>query len=95
MIQTRDCLIMETDFGLCAILPVGMSQISSVNITDNVKVGNYVQKGDELGYFLFGGSDIVMLFEEDSGFELLVDKHTNMGEAYGRIHKKISKWGLF
>lgn len=48
-----------------AIVPVGMCQVSSVNFEDTVTVGAEVGKGDPLGYFLFGGSDIVMVFSED------------------------------
>jgi phosphatidylserine decarboxylase len=46
---------------LVAVLPIGMGPISSVNLT--LEVGARLQKGDEFGYFMFGGSDIVMLFQ--------------------------------
>ena len=60
MIETRDCVIIDTDeFGLVAMLPIGMSQICSCNWEDTVQVGAHVVKGDPMGYFLFGGSDIV------------------------------------
>ena len=45
-----------------AVLPIGMSYVSSVNLTP--EVGANLRKGDEFGYFLFGGSDIVMLFQD-------------------------------
>jgi phosphatidylserine decarboxylase len=39
-IETRGCLVLETeDYGLVAMLPVGMSQISSVNFEPDLKVG--------------------------------------------------------
>ena len=90
-IETRACVIVDTGkYGLVAILPIGMSQVSSVNFEETVKVGAVVKKGDPLGYFLFGGSDIVMLFQQQAGFELTVPaidansyKHIYMGEAYG------------
>ena len=67
MIETRDCVIMQTeDYGLVALLPIGMSQVSSVNFEDTVKVGATVKKGDALGYFLFGGSDFVIIFQRRS-----------------------------
>jgi phosphatidylserine decarboxylase len=44
-----------------AIIPIGMAQVSSVNMT--AVVGSYLNKGDEFGYFLFGGSDIIVFFE--------------------------------
>ena len=90
-IETRACVIVDTGkYGLVAVLPIGMSQVSSVNFEETVKVGAVVKKGDPLGYFLFGGSDIVMLFQPQAGFELTAPaidansyKHIYMGEAYG------------
>lgn len=86
-IETRGIVIVETDNGgLVAIVPVGMCQVSSVNFEDNVTVGTKVNKGDPLGYFLFGGSDIVMLFSEDLEFSLTTNtEHLLMGEKYGSI----------
>lgn len=97
MIETRACVIVETEeYGLVALLPIGMSQVSSVNFEDTVKVGATVQKGDMLGYFLFGGSDFVMIFQEQAGFEMStpMDKTgedyapIEMGQEYGRFSAK-------
>lgn len=94
MIETRACVIIETEnHGLVALLPIGMSQVSSVNFEDTVKVGAEVKKGDMLGYFLFGGSDFVMIFQKDKGFEMTATQereggdysHLLMGEEYGRF----------
>lgn len=87
-IETRGVVIMETENGaLAAIVPVGMCQVSSVNFEDTVFPGAKVKKGDPLGYFLFGGSDIIMIFSEDAAFELTADAgvHIKTGSAYGRI----------
>lgn len=92
-IETRGCVIIDTkQYGLVALLPIGMSQICSVNFENTVKVGNTVKKGDMLGYFLFGGSDFVMLFQKKVDLKLTVPKeshgaykHVLMGEEYGRI----------
>ena len=73
-VETRGCVLINTDYGMVAVIPVGMGQVSSVNFLDNIKKGVEVKKGDELGYFLFGGSDCVMLFEKKSGFKLTVGK---------------------
>jgi phosphatidylserine decarboxylase precursor len=89
--QTRGYVIVDTGkYGLVALIPVGMAAVSSVNFEDNVKVGTTHKKGDPLGYFLFGGSDIIMLFQEKAGFEITapreyeeVYKHLLMGEKYG------------
>ncbi|MDD6188103.1 MAG: phosphatidylserine decarboxylase [Clostridiales bacterium] len=94
MIETRGCVIVETaEYGLVALLPVGMSQVSSVNFEDTVQVGAEVKKGDMLGYFLFGGSDFIMIFQKDAGFELTAPNereseeysHIFMGQEYGRF----------
>jgi phosphatidylserine decarboxylase len=93
MIETRGCVIIETkEYGVVALLPIGMSQVSSVNYEDTVKVDNTVKKGDMLGYFLFGGSDFVMLFQSKVDFKLAVPqesrkiyKHVLMGEQYGTL----------
>jgi phosphatidylserine decarboxylase precursor len=92
-IETRGCVIVETEkHGLVAILPIGMSQVSSVNFEDTVKVGATVNKGDMLGYFLFGGSDFVLLFQNNVDFTLTVPRerdntyhHILMGEKYGKL----------
>ena len=66
--QARGIVILDTagsefgDIGLVGVVPVGMCQVSSVNMT--AVVGSNLQKGDEFGYFLFGGSDIILLFQE-------------------------------
>ncbi|QTA82018.1 Phosphatidylserine decarboxylase [Desulfonema limicola] len=66
--QARGIIIIDTtdspfgDIGLVAVVPVGMCQVSSVNMT--ATVGKSLLKGDEFGYFLFGGSDIIVLFQE-------------------------------
>ena len=94
--ETRGCVLIETEYGMCAVIPVGMGQVSSVNFLDAVRPGAQIGKGDELGWFLFGGSDCVMLFEERSGFTLTAEAggegsysdgyaHVLCGEEYGRF----------
>jgi phosphatidylserine decarboxylase len=93
MIETRGCVIIATkEYGLVALLPIGMSQVSSVNFEDTVRVNNTVKKGDQLGYFLFGGSDFVLLFQGKVDFKLTVPQASNgsythvlMGEEYGTL----------
>ncbi len=93
MVETRDCIIIDTEeYGLVAMLPIGMSQICSCNWEDTVQVGARVTKGDPLGYFLFGGSDIVLIFQKCVDVELLCPEdnlggyaHIRMGEPYARL----------
>ena len=93
--QTRGYVIVDTgEYGLVALIPMGMAQVSSVNFEDNVDVGTTHKKGDMLGNFLFGGSDFVMLFQEEAGFKITAPmasemdyerhyKHILTGEEYG------------
>lgn len=77
--QARGVVVMDTadspfgDVGLIAVVPVGMCQVSSVNMT--ATVGSQMLKGDEFGYFLFGGSDIIVLFQ--TGAEPEIDCETD------------------
>jgi len=60
--QERGLIVIDSpEVGLVALLPVGMGSVSSVNLTP--EIGAKLQKGDEFGFFMFGGSDIVMLFQ--------------------------------
>jgi len=72
MLETRGVLIIDTSvFGKIALVPVGVQQVSSVQWTfSNVQCTMYnvqspliLRQGDELGCFLFGGSDVVLFFE--------------------------------
>ena len=85
-VETRGCVLIKTDYGMVAVIPVGMGQVSSVNFIETIKPGTKVKKGDELGYFLFGGSDCVMLFEGKSGFKLSVGKGEKGGYSAGYRH---------
>ena len=95
MIETRDCVIIDTEeYGLVAVLPIGMSQICSCNWEEGLEVGTVVEKGDPMGYFLFGGSDIVMVFQSCVDVEFLCEaegdgySHILMGEPYANLIKK-------
>jgi phosphatidylserine decarboxylase precursor len=91
-IETRGCVILETEeYGLVALLPIGMWPVSSVNFEKYLQVGDKVSKGDMLGYFLFGGSDFVTIFQDKAQFNLNATKksesesyeHQLMGERLG------------
>jgi phosphatidylserine decarboxylase len=60
-----------------------MAQVSSVTIT--AEVGQTLHKGEELGYFQFGGSDFVMVFERASNVQLIsqIGIHYNQGSWIG------------
>jgi phosphatidylserine decarboxylase len=83
--QTRGLIVFDSPIGLVAVLPIGMAQVSSVNMT--AQVGAYLNKGEEFGYFQFGGSDIIVLFQEDSGVEVTAapNIHTNVGMCIAQV----------
>ncbi len=98
MLETRGSVILDTkEYGLVALLPIGMAAVGSVNFDPHVKVGQEIKKGDGLGYFLFGGSDFIMIFQDKVSFTLDAPKESNsnhykhmlMGERLG--HLKIRK----
>ena len=61
--QERGLIVIDSpEVGLVAVLPIGMAYVSSVNLT--TEVGAELRKGDQFGYFMFGGSDIVMVFQD-------------------------------
>ena len=97
MIETRDCVVLDTEeYGLVAVLPIGMSQICSCNWEEDLAVGSVVEKGDPMGYFLFGGSDIVMVFQSCVDVSLVCPQgetkdafqHVLMGEPYAKLVPK-------
>ncbi|MFO8059184.1 MAG: phosphatidylserine decarboxylase [Bacillota bacterium] len=58
----RLCYLIETeDFGMVAMIPVGFWGVGSC--INERQVGEYVEKGDELGHFGYGGSSILLIFE--------------------------------
>ena len=55
------------DIGLMCFLAIGMSEVSSNDIT--VKEGEKVKKGDQLGMFHFGGSTHCLIFRSEVKIE--------------------------
>jgi phosphatidylserine decarboxylase precursor len=87
--QTRGYVIVDTGrYGLVALMPMGMGQVSSVNFSDNVKVGSTHKKGDMLGNFLFGGSDFIMLFQPRAGFKIAAPTEERIAAKPGSDHSR-------
>jgi phosphatidylserine decarboxylase len=51
--------------GQMVVMPVGMGEISSCVIDEKIKPGARVEKGQELGYFQYGGSTLCCLFRPE------------------------------
>ncbi len=83
--QDRALIVMDSPLGKVAMVPIGMDFISSCNLS--VDEGAYINKGDEFGYFLFGGSDMITLFENPD-IEIALketDKFHKLGQVFGRV----------
>jgi phosphatidylserine decarboxylase len=87
--QDRGLIVIDSPLGLVAVLPIGMAQVSSVNLT--AEAGAVLTKGEEFGFFAFGGSDIVMLFEAGKvRLDAEVGTHYKQGKQIGHGDRQIS-----
>jgi phosphatidylserine decarboxylase len=81
--QTRGLIIIESPVGFVAVLPIGMGHVSSVNIT--TVTGSSLYKGQEFGYFAYGGSDMVTLFQRGRiEFTAEAGTHYKQGQQIAR-----------
>uniref|UniRef100_A0A803KWI7 EF-hand domain-containing protein n=1 Tax=Chenopodium quinoa TaxID=63459 RepID=A0A803KWI7_CHEQI len=55
-------IISTSCFGKVAFVAIGATMVGSITFTR--KQGDYVQKGEEFGYFSFGGSTVICVFEK-------------------------------
>lgn len=60
----RDIIVIEGAEGIGKVAYVAIGAERVGRVTSIVKQGDLVKKGDELGFFSYGGSDIVVLFEK-------------------------------
>ena len=86
-IQSRGVVIIDAGpvVGKVAIIPIGMAQVSGVDMYTELQ-GKTVQKGQEFGRFKFGGSDIILLFENAPDLYLFKNDptHTPIHFQYGQ-----------
>jgi phosphatidylserine decarboxylase len=109
--QARGVITIDTvgspygDIGVVAVIPIGMCQVSGVNMTHPAQLqknqpgsplynagGFACEKGEEFGYFTFGGSDIIVLFQERAQVELL--RETNY-HHFGTTFARCKPWVRF
>jgi phosphatidylserine decarboxylase len=63
-VNTRGLVFIESEdsaIGMVCVIPIGITEISSVTI--EVRAGQKVKKGDELGHFSYGGSSMCLVFK--------------------------------
>lgn len=85
------CQLKTRNRGEILIIPVGATMVGSLNST--FKPDSMVKKGEEMGYFAFGGSSVVLLFKSNS-FELdtdLIENTKNQLETSVKMGEKIAK----
>ena len=93
-VATRALIFIEADnpkIGLMCVMPVGMAEVSSCQVT--VNVGDRVEKGEQLGMFHFGGSTHCLFFRPGVNLEFdfygqtpgLDATNMRMGTALARV----------
>lgn len=63
-VNTRGLVFIESEdsaIGTVCVIPIGITEISSVTI--EASIGDKVKKGEELGYFSYGGSSMCLVFQ--------------------------------
>ena len=86
-VQGRGLVVLETRIGMVAVLPVGVAVVASIILT--AEEGVTLRKGEELGYFQFGGSDVVVMFESKGKVRLDAEPgvHYKMGVQIGKVQE--------
>lgn len=85
------CIIKTKEFGTILMMEVGAMMVG--RITNHEAVPGYVTRGEEKGYFEFGGSTIILLTAKrccSSKKEYFVPKRQRRGNVYkaGRKDRK-------
>ncbi|MFN9623895.1 MAG: phophatidylserine decarboxylase associated domain-containing protein [Cyanobacteriota bacterium] len=63
--NARGLIVFETeDYGRVCCLPLGMSEVSTVQFDKAMKKGAVVKKGQEMGMFHYGGSSFVVIYQD-------------------------------
>lgn len=76
----RGLVVIGSPIGVVACNPVGMGMVSSVITADE---GKTLHKVEDLGYFQFGGSDLVMVLERGSEIQLSCELNVHYNRALG------------
>lgn len=85
-VATRAIIYIEADdpqIGLIVVMPIGMAEVSSCVMLDKIKPGYRIRKGEELGYFQYGGSSYCLIFRPGviKRFEVQEGKDVKMGQG--------------
>ncbi|KAI0058418.1 hypothetical protein BV25DRAFT_1891260 [Artomyces pyxidatus] len=95
--RTAVC-IDSAEFGKVLFVAIGAQDVGSCNLTPTVEEHGVLKKGDEIGWFQFGGSSIVVAFEKERitfDEDLLdvsyrgIEMDVQMGQSMGRATQKM------
>lgn len=88
----REIIIIDAGkYGKVAFVAIGAKKVGLV--TTLVKEGSRVKKGDELGYFSFGGSDVVLMFEKRIKWDDDIREHSVQGiETLLKFNQRIGRF---
>lgn len=95
-VATRAIILIQADnpaIGLIAVIPVGMVEVSSCLIGEDIVPGHHVRKGDELGRFQFGGSTECIVFRPGAIAEFSLDALPQPGDEHPstiRVRSKLA-----
>lgn len=88
--NVRECSLIETkNFGTMMYVEVGALLVGKIN---NLKITGKHKKGEEKGYFMYGGSTVVLLTQENK-FKIDEEIITNSNEGFETIVKCGEKIG--
>ncbi len=78
-VNARGLIVIKTEeYGHVCCIPLGMSEVSTVQFSDKMIQGATVKKGDEMGMFNYGGSSFVLIFEKIPGKKLTFQDASGM-----------------
>lgn len=83
-VNTRGLVFIESSdpaIGMVCVIPIGITEISSVSFS--IKQGDTVAKGDELGYFSYGGSSLAVVFQPKAIKHFTVPQNTSGNQDDG------------
>ena len=87
-------------YGKWCMIAVGAAMVSSIVVSDDVREGSHIDKGAEHGWFRFGGSTLILLFDSHSivwDEDLIqasrkpIETYVKVGTQIGRYRKDVMK----
>ncbi|MBF7995549.1 phophatidylserine decarboxylase associated domain-containing protein [Rahnella laticis] len=71
-VNARGIIVFKTpDYGHVCCIPLGMSEVSTIEFDPAMKQGAQVKKGQEMGMFNYGGSSFAIIYEKLPGKQLI------------------------